>query len=170
MIEVRGMSYALCVCLVNICINRHYFHGDQYGRGPFVEALLTSPLSTRAMTMVEEGEEAESIIDSLLNAVSASGAHTKYWNMLISCFPPPHQQTAAPPTRSTSSTRLPVLLERFGQRTKENLPADGNTTLLTVQQCVAEDINVVGARACISSVLLGMEGSAPVVPWVESSH
>ena len=121
--------------------------------------------------MGEEGEEAESIIDRFLNAVSASGAHTKYWNMLITCFPPPaHQQAASSPARSTSSTRLLVLLKRFGQRPKENLPADGNTTLLTVQQCVAADINGVGARASVSSVLLGMEGSAPVVPWVESSH
>ena len=101
---------------------------------------------------VTEEEAAEAITCKLLDAVSTFGGHTNYWRLLLSCFPPPHQQAAASSSaRSTSSTSLPVLLEKFGVLTQAKPLSEGNSTPPTIQQCVAEDINGVGfyLRACI---------------------
>ena len=110
------------------------------------------------MAMVEEEEEAtdlEAFSCKLLNAVSACEGHTKYWKLLLACFPPPHQQ-ASSLARSTPSTRLPVLLRKLGVLTKDKPLAEGKSTPPRIQQSVAEDINGVGSysRACICHFLL----------------
>lgn len=101
------------------------------------------------MAMAEE-ETTEAFSCKLINAVSVYGGHTKYWKLLLACFPPPHQQ-ASSLARSAASNCLPVLLGKLGVLTKDNPPAEGNSTPPTIQQCVAEDINGVGSysRACI---------------------
>ena len=102
-------------------------------------------------------EDVESFKSKLLDAVSAFGGQVKYWNHLLSCFPPPFHRAASsqPATVQPGNTTLtdsPVPFVQIGELRKAKARREENCTPPTIQQCVAEDINGVRPSSWVASL------------------